>query len=206
MEDFQQTFPELNSVEALTKLNENDMKSAQGKERWRNFIMKVSPASLILVLPPYSYRPCLPDETVLTSIATRSTWDVIVREARPRLQLWYDPPWRCQAGIRRGQLDPRHPGTILRHRGEPPYAAESVAAGKLGGGGADRPGFFGVNRLLGTGWESTTIVSGSHLSFGPGSHPAERLILPVFRQFTTDTKLSRRTRHRRGRFRTDVHA
>jgi len=42
MEDFQQTFPELDSVEALTKLNENEMKSPQGKERWRNFIMKVS--------------------------------------------------------------------------------------------------------------------------------------------------------------------
>lgn len=45
MEDFQQTFPELDSVEALTKLNENEMKSPQGKERWRNFIMKVSTAS-----------------------------------------------------------------------------------------------------------------------------------------------------------------
>jgi len=42
MEDFQQTFPELDSVEALTKLDENEMKSAKGKERWRNFIMKVS--------------------------------------------------------------------------------------------------------------------------------------------------------------------
>jgi hypothetical protein len=42
MEDFQQTFPELDNVEALTKLNENEMKSPQGKERWRNFIMKVS--------------------------------------------------------------------------------------------------------------------------------------------------------------------
>ena len=48
MEDFQQTFPELDSVEALTKLNENEMKSPQGKERWRNFIMKVSTASASL--------------------------------------------------------------------------------------------------------------------------------------------------------------
>ena len=43
LEDLKQTFPELNSVEALTKLDENEMKSAAGKERWRNFIMKVSP-------------------------------------------------------------------------------------------------------------------------------------------------------------------
>jgi hypothetical protein len=49
MEDFQQTFPELDSVEALTKLNENEMKSPQGKERWRNFIMKVN-----TYCPPYS--------------------------------------------------------------------------------------------------------------------------------------------------------
>jgi hypothetical protein len=48
MEDFQQTFPELDSVEALTKLNENEMKSPQGKERWRNFIMKVSTVSASL--------------------------------------------------------------------------------------------------------------------------------------------------------------
>lgn len=48
MEDFQQTFPELDSVEALTKLNENEMKSPQGKERWRNFIKKVSTVSASL--------------------------------------------------------------------------------------------------------------------------------------------------------------
>lgn len=48
MEDFQQTFPELDSVEALTKLNENEMKSPQGKERWRNFIMKVRTVSASL--------------------------------------------------------------------------------------------------------------------------------------------------------------
>jgi hypothetical protein len=59
MEDFQQTFPELDSVEALTKLNENEMKSPQGKERWRNFIMKVSDDLRILSMS--SRRPSLSD-------------------------------------------------------------------------------------------------------------------------------------------------
>lgn len=39
------TFPELATPEALAKLDENEMKSAAGKEKWRNFIMKVSGVS-----------------------------------------------------------------------------------------------------------------------------------------------------------------
>ncbi|KAG7575362.1 hypothetical protein FFLO_00352 [Filobasidium floriforme] len=54
MEDFQQTFPELDSVEALTKLNENEMKSPQGKERWRNFIMKYEK-----LVPDYNFGTIL---------------------------------------------------------------------------------------------------------------------------------------------------
>jgi hypothetical protein len=41
-DDLNETFPELKTAESLIKLNENEMKSAKGKERWRNFIMKVS--------------------------------------------------------------------------------------------------------------------------------------------------------------------
>jgi hypothetical protein len=52
----------------------------------------------------YRRRCCLTPETV--------------REARPGLQLWYDPPWGCQARVRRGQLDLGHPSTVLCHRGE----------------------------------------------------------------------------------------
>ncbi|TIA87496.1 hypothetical protein E3P99_03149 [Wallemia hederae] len=37
-ESFQQNFPELQG-DKVTKLNENDMKSAKGKEKWRNWIM-----------------------------------------------------------------------------------------------------------------------------------------------------------------------
>lgn len=40
-EDFKATFPELATPEALAKLDEGEMKSAAGKEKWRNFIMKV---------------------------------------------------------------------------------------------------------------------------------------------------------------------
>jgi hypothetical protein len=38
-------FPELKFDDALRVLNEEEMKSAKGKERWRNFIMTVSGAS-----------------------------------------------------------------------------------------------------------------------------------------------------------------
>lgn len=38
--DFQQTFPELNSAEKVTFINENELKSAAGKQRWRDFIMR----------------------------------------------------------------------------------------------------------------------------------------------------------------------
>ena len=41
-EDFKATFPELATPEALAKLDESEMKSEAGKEKWRNFIMKVS--------------------------------------------------------------------------------------------------------------------------------------------------------------------
>ena len=37
-ESFQQNFPELQG-DKVTTLNENDMKSAKGKEKWRNWIM-----------------------------------------------------------------------------------------------------------------------------------------------------------------------
>ncbi|KAJ9107687.1 hypothetical protein QFC21_001147 [Naganishia friedmannii] len=39
-EDFKQTFPELATLEALARLSEAEMKTAAGKEKWRNFIMK----------------------------------------------------------------------------------------------------------------------------------------------------------------------
>ncbi|ORX33935.1 putative polysaccharide biosynthesis protein [Kockovaella imperatae] len=38
-ENFLSTFPEYASPEALRNLNEDEMKSAKGKERWRNFIL-----------------------------------------------------------------------------------------------------------------------------------------------------------------------
>lgn len=44
-EDFKATFPELNLSSALEKLDENEMKSAKGKSRWREYIMKVRRAA-----------------------------------------------------------------------------------------------------------------------------------------------------------------
>lgn len=41
MADFEQTFPELaKNDEAIRKIDEDEMKSASGKEKWRNFINK----------------------------------------------------------------------------------------------------------------------------------------------------------------------
>lgn len=39
VESFKETFPELQG-DNIIKLNENDMKSPKGKEKWRNWIMK----------------------------------------------------------------------------------------------------------------------------------------------------------------------
>lgn len=76
--DFISTFPELaplpqpsedskvtpeeyqKSLEPLTKLDENEMKSKRGKERWRNFIMKYEK-----VVPDYNFG------TILRQDATR---------------------------------------------------------------------------------------------------------------------------------------
>lgn len=47
-EDFKQTFPELATAKALSHLDEAEMKSAAGKEKWRNFIMKVCSCNFLL--------------------------------------------------------------------------------------------------------------------------------------------------------------
>ena len=38
MEAFEKAFPEMQTDDKLRKLDENEMKSKQGKERWRNFM------------------------------------------------------------------------------------------------------------------------------------------------------------------------
>jgi hypothetical protein len=42
LDHFYSIFPEYKFDEAIAHLNENDMKSRSGKERWRSFIMPVS--------------------------------------------------------------------------------------------------------------------------------------------------------------------
>ena len=44
LEHFYSIFPEYKFDEAVAHLNEDDMKSKAGKERWRSFIMPVRPA------------------------------------------------------------------------------------------------------------------------------------------------------------------
>ncbi|GHJ90129.1 hypothetical protein NliqN6_6531 [Naganishia liquefaciens] len=53
-EDFKATFPELATPEALAKLDESEMKSEAGKEKWRNFIMKYEK-----VIPDYNFGTML---------------------------------------------------------------------------------------------------------------------------------------------------
>ncbi|KAJ9108575.1 hypothetical protein QFC19_002291 [Naganishia cerealis] len=53
-EDFKATFPELATPQALSHLSEKDMKSAAGKEKWRNFIMKYEK-----VIPDYNFGTML---------------------------------------------------------------------------------------------------------------------------------------------------
>ncbi|KAJ9108051.1 hypothetical protein QFC20_003620 [Naganishia adeliensis] len=53
-EDFKATFPELATPEAIAKLDEGEMKSAKGKEKWRNFIMKYEK-----VIPDYNFGTML---------------------------------------------------------------------------------------------------------------------------------------------------
>lgn len=83
-EDFKTSFPELNLSSALEKLNEDEMKSAKGKSRWREYIMKVSG------------RDCHQGQLVLT-LGPR-----LVREEGAGLQLWNDPAGRCETAVRAG--------------------------------------------------------------------------------------------------------
>ncbi|KAJ9115913.1 hypothetical protein QFC22_005056 [Naganishia vaughanmartiniae] len=53
-EDFKQTFPELATPEALSRLSEAEMKTAAGKEKWRNFIMKYEK-----IIPDYNFGTML---------------------------------------------------------------------------------------------------------------------------------------------------
>ncbi|KAI5451130.1 hypothetical protein NCC49_002006 [Naganishia albida] len=52
--DFCETFPELATPAALSKLDEAEMKSAKGKEKWRNFIMKYEK-----LIPDYNFGTML---------------------------------------------------------------------------------------------------------------------------------------------------
>ena len=89
---FFEVFPEYKFDDALRELDENSMKSAKGKERWRDFILPVSSAGGHLL-----------------------SADQEVREETQRLQLRYSGPQIQQPAICRGQLDPRHKSTVLRH-------------------------------------------------------------------------------------------
>lgn len=44
LESFWSIFPEYKIHDNLAKLDEDEMKSAKGKERWRSFIMPVRPS------------------------------------------------------------------------------------------------------------------------------------------------------------------